>query len=48
MHGMYEVIPVQCFACAAKDAEEQEASDGNLPKAAFHGVYFAVQERRAD
>jgi hypothetical protein len=46
MHGMFEVVPVQCFACAAKDAEEREVSEGRLPKAALDGVYFAVQERR--
>ena len=47
--GGFEVVPVACFACAARDAEERHASeliDGGMNRSAFDGIYFAVQERR--
>jgi hypothetical protein len=49
--GHYVADPVQCFACAARDAESRGAakakSDGSFGDAAFDGIYFAVREREA-
>lgn len=45
----YEAVPIQCFACATKDAEMRKAgeasSSGSMGKSAFDGLYIAVQSR---
>lgn len=45
----YEAIPVHCFACAARDAEERQAHEargsGEFGGGAFDGLRFAVSKR---
>lgn len=47
--GAYVASPIQCFACATKDAEMRRAakarSSGQYGDGAFDGVYFAVERR---
>lgn len=47
--GTYEAIAVQCFACAARDAENRRASEARasdrMGSSSFDGLYFAVTER---
>lgn len=47
--GSYECEPLQCFACAARDAEQRRASQAKHGDAfgggAFDGIYFAIRER---
>lgn len=49
--GEYEAIPLQCFACAARDAEARRAAEARsgdtYGSSAFDGLYFAVHERGA-
>lgn len=47
----YEAVPLQCFACAARDSESRQAAEkrnGNTyGDAAFDGLFFATQKREA-
>jgi hypothetical protein len=47
--GHYEAVPLQCFACAARDAEARQASaaksGGLVGSGGLDGLYFAVTER---
>lgn len=44
--GAYEVVPVNCFACAARDRENRAAAEARsnnaMADSAFDGLYFAV------
>lgn len=48
----FEAVPIQCFACAARDAESRFAaearSSGSHATAAFDGIYYAVEEKKRD
>lgn len=48
--GAYEVVPINCMACGARDAEVRKASEarqsGRYGDGAFDGLFFAVTERR--
>lgn len=52
MDGAYEAVPLQCFACAAKDAETRRAgearSSGRYGKGAMDGLFIAVHQRGGD
>lgn len=45
----YAAVPVQCFACAAKDAETRQASQktssNQLSRSAMDGLYIGVERR---
>lgn len=47
--GTYEAVPLQCHACAARDAESRRASelrrDEHMSAASFDGLYFGVVRR---
>lgn len=49
MDGVYEAVPLQCFACAARDAENRrinaDRADDRYGSAAFDGLYVAITER---
>lgn len=44
--GRYQAAAVQCFACAARDAERRQAGDARRSNqfgdAAFDGLYISV------
>jgi hypothetical protein len=46
--GAYEAIPVQCFACAARDAETRRASkaraDDQLSDSSFDGLMIGIKK----
>lgn len=48
----YEAVPLNCYACAARDAEQREAvnakSSNRFGDAAFDGLYVSVVERGDD
>lgn len=50
--GRYQAAAVQCFACAARDAERRQAGDARHSKqygdAAFDGLYIAVTDPGGD
>lgn len=45
----YEAVPLQCFPCAAREAEGRRASEavGNdkLGRGALDGIYYAVMKK---
>lgn len=47
--GQWDVVPITCFACAARDRENREASEarssGRIGDGALDGLYFAVTRR---
>lgn len=50
--GAYEAVPLQCFACAAREAEGRQAGkeraaalEAGSSGEDFDGLYFAVRER---
>ena len=47
--GMYEAVPVTCFACAARDAEtraiNQARSDQSHGSGSFDGLLISIQKR---
>ena len=47
MSGRFEAVPLQCFACAPKDAEMRRASESkdDYGAAAFDGIYIAVVDK---
>jgi hypothetical protein len=51
MDGRFEAVPLQCFACAAKDAETRDASEQvngkRMAARALDGVYITVKEKGA-
>jgi len=48
MDGMFEAVPLQCFACAATEAEARSAqervNDGGLGRGALDGIKYAAVE----
>ena len=47
--GAYESVPLTCFACAARDAENRAVSDARSKESqtstSFDGLYIGVQKR---
>lgn len=45
-HGAYEAVPLQCFACAARDAENRAAADARsnnrVGPGSFDGLYVSI------
>ena len=50
MDGAYDAVPMHCFACAARDAENRQISADRASEkfapASFDGLYVAITERR--
>lgn len=50
--GAYEAVPLQCHACAARDAESRNASemkrDNKMSAESFDGLYFGVVRREVN
>lgn len=49
MDGLYESVPLTCYACAARDAESRAVgearSNETQSSASFDGLYIGVQKR---
>ena len=50
--GLYEAIPIHCFACAARDAETRAASkarsDDQMSEASFDGLKIGIEKHERD
>lgn len=49
MNGAYEAVPLNCFACAARDAEQRAVGEARSNKSysesSFDGLYIGVKRR---
>lgn len=48
MDGAYEAVPLHCFACAARDAENRAIADARSSEShgtgSFDGLYVAIRK----
>jgi|GEM_PF-2776015 len=49
--GLYEAVPVHCFACAARDAENRQIgkarSDGSMGDGSFDGLLIGLKKHES-
>ncbi len=50
--GAYEAMPIHCFACAERDAENRRISEArsgeDYGSGSFDGLYLSIIERKDD